>query len=75
MTAYRSRVRLSLSQKEAEALLAMIGEVMAGDVYEILNQDARLLAAAERAEMRVRRARDAAEARDAAKGREKGDSP
>lgn len=66
---YRSRVRLSLTRKETEALLAMISEVMAGEVHEILNRDARLVAAAERAECKIRRARDEAEGRDQAKGR------
>lgn len=68
MTSYRSRVRISLSQTEADALLTMITSAEAGDLDELFNRDGRAANAAIRALTKTRAAIRAAEARDRAKG-------
>ena len=73
MSSYRSRVRLSLTQPEADALLAMIGSAEAGDMDELFNRDGRAVNAAERAARKTRAAVRAAEERDRAKGRTSGE--
>lgn len=74
MGAYRSRVRLSLTQAEAEALIVMVTEAIAGDLDALFeNPDidgrrvAARIAAAVRADEKLRHAYQQATDRDQAK--------
>lgn len=67
MSDYQSRTRLSLTRAEATALLTLATEAEAGDMYELLDRNMREVQAALRAIAKLRRARDAAMQRDAAK--------
>ncbi|MCZ7478819.1 hypothetical protein [Micromonospora sp. WMMC273] len=49
-------IRLDLTEAEARALLRLCQEGSAGDLYELMDRNAQRVAAAERAERKVREA-------------------
>lgn len=71
MADYKPKVRLSLTQAEANALLAMATEAEAGDLNELLGGKAREVAAALRATDQLRDALHAARQRTAGKAARK----